>query len=979
MDISHFFERPVLFNTTEWAEGTNFFNSYNPWLYFLLPFIQQKLAGYARLTADLEVEVRLNGSPFRFSQLLASYRPLFYRNKAGQASASDPLEFNSLAEFSGGYLPEDGCNVGTFLSVTPSGSSDFTIMARSQRQHAYLDVASSQGCHMRFPFLHPFGALRVGPAAGETMSLLDSELCAMGTFTLESLATLRNTQPASGIGVTVDVYVRAVNVRVWLASGSSAPEFVPQGSERKPSEVASSVAKTMSFFSRAPVIGHYATLSSYLASGVSSILQFFGYTPRPDTSLPQYVTGYSFPVESSVTCPKKVRNLGLDHNNNVVIDPAVIGPSSVDELALSVFCAKPTLLARTYFWSSLQPMDPIFLLPVSPFHYISELQTNSARPDMRRFQMTPCSLAAMNFRYWRGTMCVRFDVIKTQFHRGRLRLTWEPEIGGSTTREVANLYTTKEGYQQMVNWDITANNSLTVKVGFGARKGRLTIPRFGAPALSDKTFITNTEATSGGIAGGTLVVDNYEDYFNGFLRMSILTRLQSPDESFPLPIMVHVWYEDMEFYDPLENGPSLTTVQQWPPYSSTSLPTSSSSYYGTVYDGEDVENLMTRPLVPEGFFPQGQEVDTTHVFQPSTVVEEAVHEGEKVGSLRSLIQRDVLYDTLCFEVPTVVTQPSVSSSGATVSSYVPPVVFDCMIPSYPFSYGTVGPLRNTTFTTTTSNPSYAYTGTDGISRTYYPSHARTNLFCLLRECFVGFRGSYNWKFTPVIESGTSVKIMAASRSNFTTARTPITGSLPRNERVDSIASFPSDLAGPQFAYARSSNLTVLNYDTGPTVASTTITTRTSINSGVKLSAIRRFLNSVLGSFASGSLVVHTDEQKTLGVRQPYFSNTRFLPGSSTGWMCANSNAELSQYIRFSCVTDSKYSGTFNTTWTQVPSTTAAGYERWTLVRNAPVRNQICVSMICSAGDDISFGHFVSVPTLYATSASVFTDTAQTDS
>lgn len=74
MDISHFFERPILVQTYEWDDGTDFFQTMQPWYsYFSHAAIRPKLLGFSRLTSDLEVEFRLNGSPFRFSRILASY------------------------------------------------------------------------------------------------------------------------------------------------------------------------------------------------------------------------------------------------------------------------------------------------------------------------------------------------------------------------------------------------------------------------------------------------------------------------------------------------------------------------------------------------------------------------------------------------------------------------------------------------------------------------------------------------------------------------------------------------------------------------------------------------------------------------------------------------------------------------------------------------------------------------------------------
>lgn len=979
MDISHFFERPILIQSYEWDDNTDFFNTVSPWLqYFQHAAIRPKLLGFSRLTADLEVELRINGSPFRFAQLLVSYRPLFTHNKTYSGTSV------SLSDYSGGYLTEDGCVSGN-TSVLPTGSSNFSILARSQRQCTYMDVATSTGGKLVLPFIHPFNALRVNSLNASESSNLSTifgeELLSMGTMTIESLSTLRNMQTATTVGATIDIFVRAINVRAWLASGVATAD--PQGAERKPSEVASVVSSVASLFKHIPIIGTYATLAETIAGAGSKVLQFFGYTPRPDTSLPQYVTGYSYPIESSVTFPKKVRNLGLDHENNVVVDPGVIDGDSADPLALASFCARPTLLARTYFSAPLGVDDAIFLLPICPFHSISQLITSANVPTTRRFQMTPCALAAMNFRYWRGTMCVRFQAIKTAFHRGRLRVTWEPEIGNSTTSAQAPLFTRYEGYQQILNWDLAAQSAITVKIGFGARKGRLTVPRLGVPGLTDSSFITNTEASPTAINSGTITVDNYEDYFNGFLRLSVLTRLQAPDVSYPVPIMAHVWYEDMEFYDPLENGPSLTTIAAHSGTSST-LPADTTSYYGTVMQGEDIENLMTRSYAYDTMYPQGEEVDE-FVFQPTSVVENALYEGEKVASLRSLLQRDVFYDSIAFEIPRVGINASIAGAPRTVHLDIPPTLCTRMLPSYPHPYGTTAPSRSNVQTAGAVAPSYTFTGSSAIARDFCLNMARTNLFPLIRECFIGFRGSYNWKFVPIIENGCKIRVLTASRANFTHSSHTRIGSFPRNQQLSPWSSTPAYggvTDGPSFMGFSESVVRPLIYDTGTNIAMTpanTIGTRGlyySIQN--KLTDITRFLNGYLGSFASGSLAVFSNEQRTLGIRMPFFSNTRFHPGSTTGWMNANCNSELSQNIRLTVITE----GTPNLIATSVlgsPKDNPYSSDTSNVMMHGPTRSSIVIAAICSAGDDISFGGFVSVPTLYASSQTAFLSTAQTNS
>lgn len=981
MDLSHFFDRPLLITSWEWDDGTTFFQQLAPWFeYFSHPTIWPKLLGFSRMTANLEVEFRINGSPFRFSQLMVSYRPLSSNIK------SDGVVDRSLSDFSGGYIPEDGVTVlGTAL--TTASSTPFSIVARSQRRVAYMDVARSEGCKMVLPFIFPFECFRVNSLASTAANyapamrtLFGQELMSMGTITLESLAILRNLQTASTAGVTIDVFVRAVNVKAWLASGVATA--VPQGAERKPSQMASSAASVASTLKRVPVIGSYATLAETLATAGSRVLELFGFTPRPDTSLPSYVSGYSSTIEPSLTFPKKVRPLGLDHNNNVVIDPGIFAGDSTDPLAFSNWCSRSALMARTYFDAALNVGDPICLLPVSPFHYQSELVTDADQPNTRRFQMHPTALAALNFRNWRGTMCVRLQAITTQFHRGRLRVAWEPEVGSYSGLSQASLYTTYEGYQQMINWDLSASKAVTLKVGFGARKGRLAVPRFGSPALSDMTFVTNTEASPTSIATGALGLDNYEDYFNGFLRVSVLTKLQAPDTTYPVPIMVHVWYEDMEFYDPLDNGPNLSITQNTS-FWDTTFPTESGTftrgYVGTIYTAEDTVNLMNRRLCYDTMYPQGED-NQEHTFQPSTSVHESVYEGEKVLSLRSLLQRDVFYDTIHVEVPRAETQMS-GQGLKTVNVHSPPSVTTVILPVLPYSFGTSSPCRNTVMTIGTPSPGYPYTGSGGTARTFYPNMARTNLFPLIRECFVGFRGSYNWKFYPMVESGCRVSTMAAARSNYWHTSNQFCYNYPRPIRSSPYTdqNITQSISGPTFANSRNIYERSLLFDTGNTLTPAKFAFRDiQVNIQHKLTSIRRFLNFILGTYASGATLVDTREQRTLGIRIPYFSQTRFLPGSTTGWFNANSNAELAQQIRLTFITEGM----------DQHASLAPGYSdaeaAYTSVNSAilsctPPRAHFSVAMICSAGDDISFGDFVNVPAFYATSAVMFNDTTPTNS
>ena len=347
--------------------------------------------------------------------------------------------------------------------------------------------------------------------------------------------------------------------------------------------------------------------------------------------------------------------------------------------------------------------------------------------------------------------------------------------------------------------------------------------------------------------------------------------------------------------------------------------------------------------------------------------------------MRALLQRDTFYDTISFEIPRAQTQANTGGFSG-VQFDVPPTLCIRMLPMYPFAFGTDSPSRSTVQTLSTAVPTYSFTGTSGTARTYCPNMARTNLFPLLRECFVGVRGSYNWKFVPLVESGCRIKLISASRSNFTHPAYSKIGSLPRNIRCSPYSGTDQYITdGPAFASADSSAIVPMVYDTGTTYTASVCGIRSALlGNQNKLSSLRRFLNGYIGSFTSGSLLVNSREQTTLGVRVPYFSLARFLPGSVTGWMNGNSNGELSQNVRLTVLTEGApslaSSGSFFAN-----ASAALSNLNWVGAYNGPARSQLTLAAICSAGDDLSFGGFVSVPALFMTSASVFTDTSATDS
>jgi len=971
MDLSHFFERPILIKTLEWDDNTSLFQVENLWTqYFSHKVIWPKLLGFSRMTCNLEIEVRVNGSPFRFGDVLVSYRPLFQTDVEGY-----------LSNYSGGYLIEDGCSASSLSSfgVAPS-STPMSLIARSQRQSCYLQVSKSIGAKIVLPFIYPFESLRVTslaydptvPASVARMkdTTFYKSLSSLGSLTFESLCTLRNTQVTSGVGVTIDIFVRAVNVKAWMASGVASME--PQGKKGKgeesvkPSHITSAISVGAKAFKDIPVIGPLATVGSMVAEGVTMVLQAFGFTPMALNLVTQPVSRAWTYVQSSLSAPRSVVSLSLDHENQVSIDPALMGAQSVDELSLASFCGRSTIASITYFGSSCVTNDTIFLMPIHPMLGMRDSGGGDKAVPSYRYQLLPCAFAAMNFKYWRGTCVIKLHAIKTQFHKGRLRVTWDPEFASSNASATADFLTVHEGYQQMVTWDLDAADRLEMRVGFGARTGRLSVPSISTIGMtSNASWKTNSEASSGPITSTSFVTDNYLDYCNGFLRISVLNRLQASDVTYPVPIVVSVHFEDLELYDPIDNGVNA--------FSQAAASYSSSGNYDPtlMYEGLNgmLSTLTTRRSWADKYYPQGSvEKVMLHEFQPTTSIGTLVYEGELYASLRALAARETYYDTLLYEVPAAYTCPDGATSPDIFTSLtVPPSLITTNLPWRPGCLGTVSSQRSSTYALGSSTPTYTMTTNDGTSLAFVLSLARTPLCVLIQECFVGQRGSYNWKFAPGPSAGANIKNIIVSRCNLTADYSRV-GSFPR---AASVSPFTSNTAlnpttfGFDFSTEDRSTTVPLHFDTGTTInPSRTINNprSTRIDVSLKLAQIRTMLNAWIGNFAAGAVAAFSGENPIVGIRFPYFSMAKFLPGSSTGWMSKFGNAELASNIRLNIFTEASWSANHPA----MPDMNSTGDTSWRISSGLPPRPYVSVHVSCSTGDDWSVAHFVNVPSLFST-------------
>jgi hypothetical protein len=536
-EIEHFLKRPVNILTYTWPLGGTIPVVIDPWfLFFNHPSIKKKLDNYYLMKCNLRIKILINASPFYYGCMIASYNPLKNWSAPSFTADGDPL-----------YI-------------------------YSQLPHVYLYPSCSQGGSMILPFVYYKEWLDVTSAADVTN---------MGSLVLTVMDPLK-TASAATTGITIQIYawaedlqISAPTVKFALQSGR-ADEY-GKGIISKP---ASAIARFAGHLTNAPVIGPFATATQIAGSAVSSIASLFGYTNVPVIADVHSVRTHPMPAMAATDIGTSVSKLTLDSKNELTVDSSVCGANFGDELDITNFVTRESYIAQ-FSWTTARVADDLlFNVGVSPM-----LSLYTSLPSQTLANHTPMALMQYIFDYWRGDIELRFKVICSQYHRGRLRISWDPIGDISNTTDA-----TTEAYTKIV--DISDTTDFTIRV----------------PYMADTAYLATTRVSATRFGTAPLLKQIYE---NGILTVRVLTELTAPVSTANITVLVFARGTDnLEFATPREHN-----------FSNNLSPFTVQSGVLT-YDNED-EDVSSIAL------------------RPSTIPQSInlIYHGETIKSLRTLLRR----------------------------------------------------------------------------------------------------------------------------------------------------------------------------------------------------------------------------------------------------------------------------------------------------------------------------------------------------
>ncbi len=555
--LTQFLSRPVRISTFTWnqADAVGTVTTLSPWnLFFNNANIKYKLNNFAFLRANLKIKIVVNASPFYYGSMRACYQPL-------------PA-----------FKPS------TIVSGTSGGQTNSELIPYSQQPGVWIKPQHSEGAEMTLPFFYPKSFLSAQVA---------SDFTNMGTLRLIVYNALQSANGATGQGVSVQVYAWAEDVYLAGPSVGLAMQSDEYG-EGPVSGPASTVAKIASKLTGIPVIGKFATATEMGARAVSGIAKLFGWTNVPviEPTLPYRPS--PFPQFASPELGFPTEKLTLDSKNELSVDPSLLGLPSEDELSIQSFATRQSFIVSTT-WSTSTPVDtPLFTSRVTP---AMVTMTSFANGAMKQF--TPCGLVSNLFRSWRGDIIFTFRFIASPFHKGRVRISYDPyNASVQTTGDTGAVV-----YNKVV--DLAAETEIDVRVPYQqALAWCYTVGPAGNPWTTSST--------------PTLTYN--ETFDNGIISMKVLTALSAPVATSSVDVQVFVRAaENIEFANP-------SASMSWSPFAMQAEEYSEVPSGSMVSLGENAGTLET--------------------------VRNRVYMGEQVRSLRPLLRRINLLDAL---VPTTST------------------------------------------------------------------------------------------------------------------------------------------------------------------------------------------------------------------------------------------------------------------------------------------------------------------------------------
>jgi hypothetical protein len=507
--LANFLSRPIIIQKLVWTVGAGLTSTFYPWNDFITnPTVAMKINNFQLIRFNLNLIFQINATPFHYGRAIVSYDPYgdVYR----------------------------GCEA----MATPSAACE--VMQISQLPHTFLDPTTGQTCELKLPFFFHKDWFRIGPT-------ISSDFSDIGQIKIRSLVDLNvaTSNPTSDVFITVYAYASEVKMTIptsAVAQSGKGKKTVRSKKKTKVtfsdeyegkgpvSVVAAAVANVASRLKDVPIIGSFARATEIGSSAIASIATLFGYSKPALLDDSVFIKNHIMSNLANVHAKDPIQKLTFDPKQETTLDLTTVGlTNGTDEMTIGHVVGRETFLINIPWKTTDVAYSEIFWINVTPGYCIRDAAVEG---HLQPVQMSSLAFGAYPFRYWSGTIKFRFQVVASRYHRGRLRVSYEPYGVSSTTAD----YNTQ--YSEII--DLNEGNDFVFNVSWANDNPYLYVQhppvyQFALPTGGIKNYSANT--------------------CNGMLQISVVNELNSPLDTADVSINVFASAgEDFEVFNTYDNN-----------------------------------------------------------------------------------------------------------------------------------------------------------------------------------------------------------------------------------------------------------------------------------------------------------------------------------------------------------------------------------------------------------------------------------------
>jgi hypothetical protein len=478
--LANFFSRPIKISEQEWSTSVNLNYDIDPWsLYFDNPRVANRLTNYNLLKANLKVKIVINGNGFQYGRMLVSYLPF---------DVYDTLSSNAA------LVRED-------------------LVQASQQPHVFLNPTVSTGGELKLPMFNYQNYIEIP----------ESQWSEMGRLYFRTLNTLKHSNGATDV-VTVTTFAWAEDVSMSVLTSVDQDTLSPQSGEIEEANTkgmisgpATSVAKFAAYLKGVPYIGPFATATEIGAGAVAGMAKIFGYSRPPITKAPEPLRPTPISSLALTNVPDNAQKVTVDDKQELSIDPRISGIGPADPLNIREIAKRESYLT-TFSWNiGTAPDTLLWNARVDPCTWAENIG-----PPLS-YHLPACCMAALPFQFWKGSMKFRFQIVCSSFHKGRLKIVYDPLFIANSNYLGFSEYNTN--YLKIV--DIAEETDFTIEVGCGQERNFLNHAKPGQDSVT--TLYSTTRYAS------------KEAFGNGVLGIFVVNELTTPNSTISNDIEINVF------------------------------------------------------------------------------------------------------------------------------------------------------------------------------------------------------------------------------------------------------------------------------------------------------------------------------------------------------------------------------------------------------------------------------------------------------